>query len=45
LLDRVNAMREGAFRPFLQQPIFGAILLPLSSVGWATLLEKGLLGQ
>jgi hypothetical protein len=45
LLDRVNAMRDGAFRPFLQQPVFGAMLLPLSSVGWSTLLEKGLLGQ
>jgi len=45
LLDRVNALREGAFRPFLQQPLFGAVLLPLSGVGWSTLLEKGILGQ
>lgn len=44
LLDRVNALRDGAFRPFLQQPLFGAILLPLTSVGWATALEKGLFG-
>jgi hypothetical protein len=45
LLDRVNALREGAFMPFWQQPVFGAVLLPLGGVGWSTLLEKGLLGQ
>jgi hypothetical protein len=44
LLDDVKTLQEGAFRPFWQQPIVGAVLLPLSSVGWTTLLEKGILG-
>ena len=42
LLDEINNMQEGAFRPFLQQPAFGAIFLPLSSIGWTTVIEKGI---
>jgi hypothetical protein len=41
LLDRVANMQEGSFRPFLQQPIVGAVLLPLGSLGWTTVLEQG----
>lgn len=44
LLGRIQGLNEGAFRPFLQQPFVGAALLPLGSLGWATLFEKGLLG-
>ena len=42
LLDQVNGLREGAFQPFLQQPIVGAVLLPLSSVASTALLENGI---
>lgn len=41
LLDRVTNMREGSFVPFLQQPVLGAVLLPLGSLGWTTLFEGG----
>jgi hypothetical protein len=33
-------MQEGSFRPFLKQPVIGAILLPISSIGWTTVLEQ-----
>ncbi len=41
LLDRVTNMREGSFLPFLQQPVVGAVLLPLGSIGWTALFEGG----
>jgi hypothetical protein len=34
-------MREGSFLPFLQQQVVGAVLLPLGSLGWTTVLEGG----
>lgn len=44
LRERIVAMREGAFRPFLEQPLVGAALFPVTSFGWTTLLERGILG-
>ena len=41
LLDRVTNMKEGSFLPFMQQPVVGAVLLPLGSLGWTILLEGG----
>jgi hypothetical protein len=43
LLVRVEGLREGAFSPVSQQPLVRALLLPLGSFGWTTLLENGLL--
>ena len=40
MLERVQTMQEGSFQPFLKQPVIGAILLPISSIGWTTLLEE-----
>jgi hypothetical protein len=46
MLGRVQTIQEGSFRPFLKQPVIGAILLPISSIGWTAVLEGGhLLGQ
>ncbi len=44
VLNRATTLREGSFQPFLQQPVVGAILLPVGSIGWTAVLEKGLLG-
>jgi hypothetical protein len=41
MLDRVKKVRDGSFLPFLQQPVVGAVLLPLGSLGWTTLFERG----
>jgi hypothetical protein len=41
LLDRVRDLREGSFLPFWRQPVVTAVLLPLGSLGWTTLLEGG----
>jgi hypothetical protein len=35
--------RVGAFRPFTQQPLVRAVLLPFGSVGWTALIENGML--
>jgi hypothetical protein len=40
LRNCIEALNEGAFRPFLQQPVVGAVLLPLG----ATILGKGIPG-
>jgi hypothetical protein len=40
MLQRVQNLQEGSFRPFLRQPVIGAILLPISSIGWTTLFEQ-----
>ncbi len=40
MLERVQTMHEGSFRPFLKQPAIGAILLPIGSIGWTTLFEQ-----
>ncbi len=45
LSDRVTSLREGAFLPFLKQPIVGALLLPVTSAGWTTMLESGVLAN
>jgi len=42
LLNRVDQLNEGAFRPLWQQPVVIAMLLPLGSFGWKVLLEAGL---
>ena len=42
LLRRVEELKEGAFSPVLQQPLFRAVLLPLGSFGWAAFVEKGI---
>ncbi len=42
LLVRVEQLKEGTFRPILQQPLVRAALLPLGSLGWAFLIEKGM---
>jgi hypothetical protein len=44
LRNRIEAMNEGAFSPFLQQPYVGAALLPLGSFSLATVLGRGILG-
>jgi hypothetical protein len=41
LLDRVTDLHEGSFRNFLQQPVVAGMLLPLGSLGWTQLLERG----
>ena len=43
LLVRIEGLREGAFSPVSQQPLVRAMLLPLGSFGWTTLLENGML--
>ncbi|WGJ16274.1 hypothetical protein QEV83_08555 [Methylocapsa sp. D3K7] len=43
LLVRIEGLREGAFSPFSQQPLVRALLLPVGSFGWTTLLENGML--
>ncbi len=43
LLIRVGQLNEGAFSPLPQQPLVKALLLPLSSAGWVTVIESGLL--
>ena len=42
LLQRVEQLKEGAFGPITQQPLVRAVLLPLGSFGWASLIEKGI---
>jgi hypothetical protein len=44
LRNCIEAFNEGAFRPFLQQPVVGAVLLPLGSFIWATILGRGVPG-
>jgi hypothetical protein len=43
LLGRVDDLHEGAFSPLSQQPVVRALLLPLVSFGWTTLIENGML--
>ena len=43
LLRQVEGLEEGAFSPVLQQPLFRGVLLPLGSLGWAALVEKGII--
>lgn len=43
LLSRVEQLRDGAFGPFTQQPLVRAVIFPITSFGWTTLLESGLL--
>ncbi|MGH6835038.1 MAG: hypothetical protein ACREC9_05700 [Methylocella sp.] len=43
LLVRVDDLRDGAFSPLTQQPFARALLLPLGSFGWTTLLQNGML--
>jgi hypothetical protein len=43
LLVRVDDLRDGAFSPLSQQPFARALLLPLGSFGWTTLLQNGML--
>jgi len=42
LLLRVEQLKEGAFGPISQQPLVRAVLLPLGSFGWASLIERGI---
>ena len=42
LLLRVDQLKEGVFSPIAQQPLVRAVLLPLGSFGWASLIEKGI---
>jgi hypothetical protein len=45
LLNRVNSLHEGAFRPFTEQPYVRALLWPLTTLGGIPLLEYfGVLG-
>jgi hypothetical protein len=39
VLQRVEALRDGAFAPYSQQPVVKAVLLPLGGIGGAALLE------
>jgi hypothetical protein len=39
LIDRADALQEGAFSPFSQQPMVKALLVPLSTYGGTYLLE------
>jgi hypothetical protein len=39
LLHRIDELRDGAFRPFSQQPLVRAMLLPLGTLGGAALIE------
>jgi hypothetical protein len=43
LLIQVAQLKEGAFSPLSQQPLVRALLFPLSSAGWVTLIENGIL--
>jgi hypothetical protein len=43
LLNRVDQLNDGAFRPFSQQPLVRALLFPLSSAGGIALIENGML--
>jgi hypothetical protein len=40
LLSRVESLREGAFRPWSQQPVVQALLWPLGTFGAAAVLER-----
>ncbi len=39
LLDRIRDLSGGAFSPLLEQPFIKALLLPVGSIGWATLQD------
>jgi hypothetical protein len=43
LLIRVEQLKDGAFSPISQQPLVRAVLLPMGSFGWASLVEKGII--
>jgi hypothetical protein len=43
LLVGVAELNEGAFGPLAKQPLVKALLLPLSSAGWVTLIQSGTL--
>jgi hypothetical protein len=43
LLVRVAELNEGAFGPLARQPLVKALLFPLSSAGWVTAIENGIL--
>jgi hypothetical protein len=43
LWSRVDQLKDGAFRPFSQQPLVRALLWPLGSFGWTNLIESGML--
>jgi len=42
LLNGVEQLKDGAFRPILQQPLVQAVLWSLSSFGGVSLIEKGI---
>lgn len=39
LLDRIRNLNGGAFSPLLEQPFIKALLLPVGSIGWATIQD------
>lgn len=43
LLQRVDDLHQGAFSPLSQQPFIRALLIPLTSVGWAALFDMNLI--
>jgi hypothetical protein len=43
LWSRVDQLKDGAFRPFSQQPLVRALLWPFGSFGWTALIENGML--
>jgi hypothetical protein len=42
LLLLVEELHEGSFVPLSQQPPIRALLLPITSIGWNTLIEMKL---
>lgn len=39
MMDEVQTLREGAFAPFSEQPVVGAVLLPILSIGGPVVLQ------
>ena len=39
VLNRVDQLKEGAFRPFSEQPLIRAVLLPFGGLCWAAITE------
>ena len=39
VLNWIDQLREGAFRPFWEQPLATAVLLPLGSLCWSAVTE------
>jgi hypothetical protein len=40
VIEAVEKFKKGAFAPLLQQPVIGAVLMPLGGVGTAVLMES-----